>query len=93
MNEAQPPQITDMNAEQRSVAQIHTRTYWPDDDTCVVVVGTRAGIETQKYVEAEFVFHDGELVTAHIGAAGEDFIAKTPQTDMFIRDQLRALGL
>jgi hypothetical protein len=56
--------------EQQALAEIHTRTYWPDDDTCVVVVGTRAGIETQKYVETEFVFQDGELVQAHICAAG-----------------------
>jgi hypothetical protein len=82
-----------MNAEQQALAQLHTRTYWPDDDTCVVVVGTRAGIEEQEYVEAEFVFQDGKLVQAHIGAAGEDCVAKTPQTQMFARDQLRALGL
>lgn len=93
MNEAQPTQPTDMNADQRALSQIHTRTYWPDDHTLVVVVGTRAEIEEQEYVETEFVFQNGELVQAHIGAAGEDFIAKTPQTEMFAQDQLRALGL
>jgi hypothetical protein len=78
---------------QQALNKIFTRIYEGDDGEIVVVVGTRAGIETQEYAEAEFVFQGGELVTAHIGAAGEDFIAKTPQTEMFARDRLKALGL
>jgi hypothetical protein len=76
---------------EQALNKIFPRIYEGDDGE--IVVGTRSGIETQQYVETEFVFQGGELVTAHIGAAGEDFIAKTPQTDMFVRDQLKALGL
>ena len=52
--------------------QIHTRTYVTEDGVTVVAVGTRNGIEdTKPYVEAEFVFKDGELTGAHIGATPE----------------------
>ena len=41
--------------------QIHTRTYVTEDGVTVVAVGTRNGIEdTKPYVEAEFVFKDGD---------------------------------
>jgi hypothetical protein len=79
--------------EQQALSQIHTRTYEGDNGETVVVVGTREHCGPQEYVEVEFVFEGGVLKTAHIGAAGEDFIAKTPQTEMFARDQLKALGL
>jgi hypothetical protein len=45
-------------------------------------------IEAQEYVESEVVFQGGELVHAHIGAAGKDFSTKTPQADRFARDLL-----
>ena len=55
---------------QQALNKIFTRIYEGDDGEIVVVFGTRAEIEEQEYIETEFVFQNGELVTAHIGVAG-----------------------
>lgn len=78
---------------QQALNKIFTRIYEGDDGEIVVVVGTRAGIEEQEYVETEFVFEDGELVQAHIGAAGLDFINRVPQVQASADDLLKELGL
>lgn len=78
---------------QQALNKIFTRIYDGDDGEIVVVVGTRAGIETQEYVETEFVFEDGELVQAHIGAAGLDFVSRAPQVQASGDDLLKELGL
>ena len=82
-----------MNTEAQALSQIHTRTYITDKDQVVVVVGTREHCGPQQYVETEFVFKNGELVQAHINAAGLDFINRAPQVQASGDDLLKELGL
>ena len=53
--------------QEQALSQIHTRTYSPDADTVVVVVGTRESIAKGKdYTECEFVFTRGKLTQVGI---------------------------
>lgn len=70
-------------AELQALSKIFTRTYIGDNGEVVVVVGTREHCGPQEYVEAEFVFEGGVLKAAHIGAAGDDCVAKTHQEETY----------
>jgi hypothetical protein len=62
--------------------QIYKRSYEGDNGEVVVVVGTREGIKTtHDYAEAEFVFKNGQLITAHILASGT-YVEKVPQCEV-----------
>ena len=78
---------------QQALNKIFTRIYEGDNGEVVVVVGTREHCGLQQYVETEFVFKDGELVQAHIGTAGLDFINRAPQVQASGDDLLKELGL
>jgi hypothetical protein len=58
-----------LNQMREALSQIHVRAYDPGTGEVVVVAGNRRDISHEPeggYVECEFVFKDGKLITAHI---------------------------
>jgi hypothetical protein len=83
--ETQTKPVAGLDHEEEALNKVFKRSYEGENDGEVIVaVGTRNtevpdGLtQAEDYVEAEFVFKNGELITAHIGAVGND-VAKVPQ--------------